>query len=345
MAQFQRRARPLLFLGGLGVSGLCLYFAFRHIDFDAFVEEFKTIDPFWVVVALLLANLHNFVLAFRWKFILSHLGKVNYWTAFWSLRLSFFFNASLPARLGEPFRVWYINRVAHISPARTLGAMGADRFQDFVTLCGLVYWSALVLGMRGTLPPTSTILGATFAVVVLIFILAKLPKESRFRWLNSLFQLRTRIFEGIASLKSFRVMRWTLPISILGWIIEAAILVAFSYALHDPFSIFRAFMVVAAVNVAISIPSSPGHIGTFQLGAITMLVFLNVPRAEAATIAICYHLVQLIPTILIGAYGYYFHFLRLPKNQEIPTMDVLEKMEEKIELESEAQSSTRRRRR
>ena len=280
-----------------------------------------------IVLALVLVNLHNFLLAFRWKFLLSHLGKVPYWTAFWSLRLSFFFNASLPARLGEPFRVWYIHRMTKISPARAVGALGVDRFLDFVCLFALVYISALVLGMRGNLPATSTIVGATISVFALFFVLAKLPKHSKVGWLHWLLQLRSRIFEGIASLKSIRVMSSAIPISFLGWCIEASILVVFSYGLGDPFSIFRAFMVVAAVNVAISIPSSPGHIGTFQLGAMTMLLFLNVGKGQAATIAILYHLVQLIPTLLIGAFGYYFYFMRIPKISKTAKAHVLADLE------------------
>lgn len=322
------RSKALLFSIGLIISGFCLYFAFRKVDFTTFLTEFARMDPRAIVLALILVNLHNFLLAFRWKFLLSHLGKVPYWTAFWSLRLSFFFNASLPARLGEPFRVWYLHRVTKISPARAVGAMGVDRFLDFVCLCVLVYISALVLGMRGSLPATSTIVGASSAIVALFFVLAKLPKHSKISWINWLLQIRARIFEGIASLKNIRVMSLAVPISLLGWCIEAAILVTFSYGLGEPFSIFRAFMVVAAVNVAISIPSSPGHIGTFQLGAMTMLLFLNVGKGQAATIAILYHLVQLIPTILIGAFGYYFYFMRIPKISKSAKEHVLEDLEE-----------------
>jgi len=197
MAQFHRRARPLIFVGGAFISVLCLFFAFRKVNFPAFGQAIKSLDPWWVLAAFALVNIHNFVLAFRWKLILGHISKVNYWTAFWSLRLAFFFNASLPARLGEPFRVWYLNRTTKISPARTLGAMGADRFQDFVTLCAWVYLSALVLGMRGTLPPTSTIIGAGLAAAAVVFVIAKLPKTSRYKWLNTVLQFRSRIFEGI----------------------------------------------------------------------------------------------------------------------------------------------------
>jgi uncharacterized protein (TIRG00374 family) len=257
----------------------------------------------------LLVNIHNFLLAGRWFLLLKPLGALTYWDAFWSLRISFFFNSSLPARLGEPFRVFYINRRTQISAARTVGAMAADRALDFGTMCLLLYISAVVLGMRGSLPATETIAGATLLFCVLLMILALLPKNSRFKWLNAILQTKAKIFEGASPLVRFDVLAATIPISLLGWFIEACLIVGFSYGVGMPISLFKGFMVVAAVTLAISIPSSPGHIGTFELGAITMLSFLGVPPAPAATIAILYHMIQLIPTLLIGAYGYHFHFM------------------------------------
>jgi uncharacterized membrane protein YbhN (UPF0104 family) len=316
-------ARPLLFVFGAIISAVCLYLAFRKVPLESFVHDFQRMKWEALVGALILVNLHNFLLAKRWHLLIQHLGRCGYWVAFWSLRLSFFFNASLPARLGEPFRVWFIHRMTKIPMARTVGAMGADRLQDFISLCVLVYLSALVLGLRGALPPTKSIIGVSVAAVLVFVLMARLPKASRWPWLHWLLVQRQRIFEGIYSLKSFKVIRLTLPISFLGWMIEALIIVIFSYGLDSPMSIYRALMVVAGVNIAIALPSSPGNIGTFQLGAMTMLVFMGIPKGEAATIAILYHLVQLVPTVLIGAAGYYYYFFKTRQVRVEPSLDEL----------------------
>lgn len=303
------KARPYIFLGGTAISLVCLYFAFRKLNFTEFWSEIRSLDPWAVVICFVLVNTHNFLMAARWFALLKPLGELKYADAFWSLRISFFFNSSLPARLGEPFRVFYINRKTQISAARTVGAMAADRALDFGTMCILLYISAVVLGMRGSLPATETIALATFLFCILLIILAALPKTSRFKWLNAILQTKAKIFEGASPMMRFNVLAKTIPISLVGWLIEASLIVAFSYGVGMPISLFKAFMVVAAVTLAISIPSSPGHIGTFELGAITMLSFLGVPPAPAATIAISYHMIQLIPTLIIGAYGYHFHFV------------------------------------
>ena len=323
-----KASKAAILIFGLAISAFCLFLSFAKVNIPKTFHQLQQIDPWAVVVALLLVNIHNFLLAFRWKHLLSPLGKVGYWDAFWSLRLAFFFNAALPARLGEPFRIWFLNRRYKLSPARVIGAMGADRLFDFVTLCVWVYISALILNLRGTLPTTKTIVGGGIAILGIIFVLARLPKTSRHLWLNNILQFHAKLFEGISSLKNPRVLLIALPVSFLGWVIEAAILVTFSYGLDDPFSIYRAFMVVAAVNIAISIPSSPGNIGTFQLGAMTMLIFLNVPKTQAGAIAILYHLIQLVPTTLIGAAGYYFHFVKgRKKTESLSIEEIGEKLE------------------
>jgi uncharacterized membrane protein YbhN (UPF0104 family) len=313
-----RFGRSLALMAGAAVSCLCLYLAFQKINWVEVWHHIETMKLWALFLGLFLENISNFLLAKRWAILLQPLARVPYWTAFWSLRISFFFNATLPARLGEPFRIYYINRKSKIQATKAIGAMGADRFLDFITMLMLLYVSVIVLGMRGTLPPTRTLVAMSFLAIVGLLVLARLPKTSSWKWLDYLFKMRANIFEGMAPLLKWKILLPTIPISFLGWFVHAAVLVGFSQALGTPISVFKALMVIAGVTVAIAIPSSPGHIGTFELGAITMLRYFGVPAEESATIAILYHMVQLVPTLCIGAYGYYFHFLKLPKRAQKP---------------------------
>lgn len=314
--KFFGKARPAIFVAGVLVSAICFYLAFRKLDWAYVGHKILRMDWKAIAFGLVLVNLHNLLLAKRWQLLLKPLGRITYGQAFWSLRVSFFFNASLPARLGEPFRVFYVHKRTPISAAHAVGATAADHCLDFITMGLLFLVSVFVLEMRGTLPPIDTLVFSLVVVILGLFALAKLPKQSRFRWLNWLFQLRVKIFEGAMPLLKWRVLLPTIPISLLGWLIEAMIIVSFSYGVGAPISFFKAVMVNAAITLAISIPSTPGHLGTFEFGAITMLSFFGLTRSQAATIAICYHMIQLIPTLLIGAYGYHFHFIEPVKKKK-----------------------------
>lgn len=302
--------KPMTYFLGFFVSAICLFIAFGKLDWAAFSHELFTMDWRYLVLGLVLTLLHNFLMAGRWYVILRKLGKLSYWNAYWSLRISYFFNASLPARLGEPFRIFYLKRFTRISAGRAIGAMGADRFLDFITLVALLYLSALVLGLRGTLPTTKTIVLGALLSISLLFVLGKLPSSHSVRWLDWLLKFRVRVFEGIAPLRSWKVLVPSVPLSFMGWIVNAVMLVGFSYGVGEPISIFKAFVVIAGIVLVVAIPSSPGNFGTFELAAIAVLKYFNVPYERAAAIAILFHMIQLLPTLAIGAYGYHFHFLR-----------------------------------
>lgn len=309
--------RPLIFLLGAFVSILCLYLAFRKMDFADFWTRLKTLSWWSILVTLALTQISNLFLAKRWAVLLEPLGKIKYSVAFWSLRISYFFNATLPARLGEPFRLYYVNRKAKIPITKALGAMGADRFLDFTSMLVVLYISVIVLGLRGSLPALKTIGAGIFLLILGIFALAQLPHGARWKWLDKLFKLRANIFEGMSPLLKWRSLRISVPICFISWILHGATVVTFSYAVGEPISLFKAFVVIAGVTVAIAIPSSPGNIGTFELGAITVLRYFGISTESAATIAVLYHMIQLIPTLIVGAYGYYFYFLKLPKKAQI----------------------------
>lgn len=299
----------LLPLGYL-ISLICLYFAFRKLDWQSFEETFFSITPIALLGGLALAQIHNFVGAWKWQWLLKGVGRISYWTAFWNLRLAFFFNASLPARMGEPFRIYYIKRFSEISAAKAIGAYAADRFLDLLGLLSFVYISAVVLGMKGSLPDMSFILLGAAAVFALLFFVAKIPNKTDHVWLKKVFEFRSRLLEGLKSLVHFKIMWLAVPLTLFNWMVEAWTVMVLAHGISVELSLFQSFMMVGAVNLAISVPSSPGHIGTFQVAAIAVLVFFGIDKEAAASIAILYHAVQLLPTIIIGAYGYHFHFLK-----------------------------------
>ncbi len=300
---------------GACISVICLYLAFQKIDLKNFSRHLFAMNIGALLAAIALMQFNNFILAKRWALLLQPLKYVPYWTAFWSLRISFFFNATLPARLGEPFRIFYVNRKTKLPMTKAIGAMAADRFIDFTTMLAVLYVSVIVLGIRGSLATTKTIAASLVLGILTLLALAKLPRGSKWTWLDRVLKVRASIFEGMTPLLRWKTLLPTLPLSFLAWFFHGLTIVIFSYGVGEPISLFKAFVVVASVTVAIAIPSSPGHIGTFELGAMTALRYFGVPFEAAATIAVLYHMVQLIPTLLIGAYGYYFHFLKLPQKK------------------------------
>ncbi len=314
----KRHRKRIVIVTGLSISVLCLWLAFRKVHWAELWASLRSMSLPILVMSLVLINLHNFVLAKRWHIIVNQLTAVPYWTAFWSLRISFFFNATLPARLGEPFRIFYLHRLCSLSAARGVGAMAADRFIDFVTMLVLLYTAVIVLGVRGIVPPIKMVLLGFVLVVISLLVATRLPHQSHHKWLDRILKIRLHISQGLKPLIHLKSLLPCLALSWLGWCLQGFVVTLIAFGLGEPLSFFKALMVVAGITVAVAIPSSPGNFGTFELGAIAILTYFKVPPTQAASIAIVYHMVQFIPTLLVGAYGYYFRFLHLSPTRQAP---------------------------
>jgi len=62
---------------------------------------------------------------------------------------------------------------------------------------------------------------------------------------------------------------------------------------HVPF-------VCALLNLGLTIPSSPGHVGVYQFLLVYLLTIFGVPKHEGFTISLIYHAMWFVPYNIIG---------------------------------------------
>ena len=91
-----------------------------------------------------------------------------------------------------------------------------------------------------------------------------------------------------------------LAISLGAWLLEALMyyLVGLSFDIGEGFAAY--LMVAAAANLAITLPSTSGGIGPFELLAKETLTFLGVGSAVAGAYAVALHGLLLLPVIVAG---------------------------------------------
>lgn len=61
-------------------------------------------------------------------------------------------------------------------------------------------------------------------------------------------------------------------------------------------------LVLVVVNMAISVPSTPGQLGTLEAGAVGALALAGVPHSEALAFALLYHAAHFVPVTLVGLF-------------------------------------------
>jgi uncharacterized protein (TIRG00374 family) len=90
--------------------------------------------------------------------------------------------------------------------------------------------------------------------------------------------------------------------SVLIWLLETVkywfVMHAFSFSV----SFFALMLMNGIVNLATTIPSAPGYLGTFDLPGIAVLQAYNIPREIAASYTFVLHFALWFPVTALGLY-------------------------------------------
>jgi hypothetical protein len=114
--------------------------------------------------------------------------------------------------------------------------------------------------------------------------------------------LLARFVEGLVVLRSGRDMLFILGISILLWLVETwkYWFVMQGFHFHQPFYVL--VFTCAIANLATSLPSTPGYLGTFEVASIESLVPFGVLRHTATSFTLALHAALWLPITALGAY-------------------------------------------
>lgn len=112
---------------------------------DKLVADFRSANPFWLLMTLAAFSLSNLSRAIRWNMMLRTLGKTpRLLNAFLTINLGYFANLGFP-RLGEIVRAATMARYEKISLERVVGTIVVGRTIDVIMLLSIT-GIALLLG-------------------------------------------------------------------------------------------------------------------------------------------------------------------------------------------------------
>ncbi|MDO8970109.1 MAG: lysylphosphatidylglycerol synthase transmembrane domain-containing protein, partial [Saprospiraceae bacterium] len=150
----------LLFLG-IGVSIMAWVFSSQNTAFqeqcrldgtpadqcslmDKLLQDFGTVNLWWILAVLLAFTISNIFRALRWQMLLEPMGyRVRFSNAILTILLGYFANLFLP-RMGEVVRAGSLSRYEKVPMEKVMGTLVIDRLMDFLCL-GLVVGLAFLL--------------------------------------------------------------------------------------------------------------------------------------------------------------------------------------------------------
>jgi len=309
---------------GVLISLIFLYLALRGLEFGQFWETLREANYWWLLPGIGMYFLAVWVRAWRWHYLLRPIKVIPTRTMFPIVAIGYMGNNIYPARAGEVLRAVVLKRNEDVPISASLATIIVERVFDGVVMLAFVFINLAELtrltdgsGVIGNISIQDiAILGSgAFFSALLVFLLAAMFPERTEKIVNLLVRrlvperfrekvlgVAGRFLGGLESLRSPREALMVFLTSVVIWLLETGKYWFVMYAFPFRVSFFALMLMNGIVNLATTIPSAPGYIGTFDAPGIAVLMAYHVEKALAAGYTIVLHVALWVPITLLGAY-------------------------------------------
>ena len=307
---------------GVLISVLFIWLALRGLRLSEFVDALQGANYWWLVPGIAVYFVAVWIRAWRWHYLLGPIKKIPTRTMFPITTIGYMGNNIYPARAGEVLRAVILKRREGVSVSASLATIIVERIFDGVVMLAFVFINLPELakltdasGFAGNIQQVAVIGTAVFMGALLLFLVAAMFPQRAARaglWLvhtltprrfhERIISVMTKFLDGLASLRSpFNVLMVFIT-SLIIWILETGKYWFVMQAFPFQVSFFALMLMNGIVNLATTIPSAPGYIGTFDAPGIAVLTAYGVDHSLAAGYTLVLHVALWLPVTLLGAY-------------------------------------------
>ena len=307
---------------GVLISIIFIWLALRGMRLQEFWDAVRKANYIWLIPGIAVYFVGVWVRAWRWHYLLGPIKKIPTETMFPITTIGYMGNNIYPARAGEVLRAVILKRKEGVSVSASLATIIVERIFDGVVMLAFVFVNLSELaklkgssGFVGNIQQVAVIGTGIFLGALAVFLLAAMFPHTamkvglwfiyRFvpqRFHPRVISLANKFLDGLASLRSPFNALMVFFTSVIIWLLETGkywfVMHAFSFSV----SFFALMLMNGIVNLATTIPSAPGYIGTFDAPGIAVLTAYGVERSTAAGYTLVLHVALWLPITLLGAY-------------------------------------------
>ncbi len=300
---------------GLLVSAVFLYFALVGLRLDEVWQNIKAARYIWIIPGIVVYFLAVWGRTWRWHYLLASVRKISLSSLFPVVVIGYMGNNIYPARAGEILRAYVLKRREGVSISSSLATILVERVFDGVVMLFFIFVSLPFAPMPPYLRQLviwSSVL--FFGVLGGFFLVASKPHVAKSFYYRAIegwvpAQLRTkaegildRFMEGLRGLRHPQDVLMIFLTSVFIWLTETTKywFVMHGFDFNVPFYVLM--LMTAVVNLATTLPSSPGYIGTFDAPGIKILMQFGVPGPIAAGYTLVLHAALWLPITLLGVF-------------------------------------------
>jgi uncharacterized protein (TIRG00374 family) len=307
---------------GVLISVFFVWISLRGLRLGEFWDVIKSANYWWILPGIAVYFIAVWVRAWRWHYLLKPIKEIPTTTMFPITTIGYMGNNIYPARAGEVLRAVILKRREGVAVSASLATIIVERIFDGVVMLAFVFINLPELarltsasGFVGNIQQVAIYGTAAFVAALVIFLLAAMFPVVTARigqWFIERFlpaRLREQVtgimhkfLDGLAALRSPLNILMVFVTSVIIWLFETLKYWFVMHAFGFSVSFFALMLMNGIVNLATTIPSAPGYIGTFDAPGIAVLSAYGVNQATAAGYTLTLHAALWIPITLLGAY-------------------------------------------
>jgi uncharacterized protein (TIRG00374 family) len=297
---------------GVLISGVCIYFAFRGIDFAALTASIASVNYFYIIPVVLIVIGAHCLRCYRWGKILDNLVSYDQKTLFVLGSIGYMAVGTLPARLGEFARPYLVKKRSGIKMSATMATIIVERVFDLLTLMLIMF----IVLLKVDLPPGVekagfAMLTVSVSIFIILIVLA-IKRDFSIKKIDAVLRMFPKkiaeplnrlahsFIDGLQMLPDIGKTLYVFFLSVLIW----ALIGLSAYVLFLGFgfdlSILDGYAITIAIALGVMVPAGPGFIGTFHAACAGTLVFFGIMKEDALAYSILLHFFQMTPIIVLG---------------------------------------------
>ncbi len=298
------------------ISVVLLWFALKDVDWDQAITAIRNASYFYVFLMLPLTVWSLYIRAQRWRVFLGGVGTAPMSTLVSSTNIGFMANFVLPLRVGEVVRPVLLSRKENLPLSGVLGSCLLERIFDMfcvLMLFGIAafwvdvsdrvqQWGLALLSVALTVAAGLAVLRFQESLALKAtrrlcdFLPAKIG-DPGYRFVEGFVKALSMLGNASAFARAFG---WSLFL----WAVIGALYILGFWAFHLEVPLIKGALVLTAlIAIAVSVPSAPGFIGSYQLGCVLALGLFGVDESESLAFSLVLHVTQFVAVIGAGLYS------------------------------------------
>lgn len=302
-----------VFLLGLVVAGLCLWFALYDVDFAQLGRSLAAARKSSIPLFLAVLFAFYWAKAVRWRHLLAPLKSIPTRQLFPPLMVGYGVSMLVPMHLGEVARILIVRSEHSLRASPLLMSIALERLLDLVTI-PLLFAVAMIA--HDDLPPALIaagyfmgLVGLTGIMILTGFVLkpdwvtgavTKLLTPFPAAWRAPVVAQLAAGAEGAAVLRAPARLVPIALLTLLQWALMwlCAWIAIWSVGIQASWS--AGLLTVALINVAVALPTSPGYVGSVQAAFVLALLPYAVEREAAIAASVYFHVLVYVAVVTTG---------------------------------------------